>query len=167
MSRNRKASQAGLDKIRKELSDLSEARAHAESAPLTLAEVEPRVREQIERRLAHATRNLEAQIVRPTRDFAPPALEIDAELVVAVAIGAETLFQQCMAHLERTADGGLSSEQRAQRLAEIDARREELELLEEIEILGLEAAGAPVLRRPDLNADLVLNVWSEHGKGDG
>src|SRR5690606_21457224 len=138
---------------------LDAERAELERAPLSLAEVEQRIRQEVARIGEYALGNLRDQAIRPSRDLQTPRLDVTAEMLVA--LDPEGFVEKAMAYLRSRTPKNIDPAKREKRLAENTKQRAELEEAEEREVLALEAEGYYVVRRADVDPRLVERIWTE------
>lgn len=162
-----KQMRAGLDRAQADLDELRDgiARAKVErddtlNAPPPRAEIEQRIRAQVD-----AAGAMFAEGVRGTS--VPDLAVLGLTLVDTLKrnpggflawVAGDRLAEQLIANHD-AAHGdqpGLSRDERAARLAEIDERLASLEAAEECVVRALERAGVDVLRRGDANPSVVL-----------
>lgn len=86
-----------------------------------------------------------------------PGGVIDLAPVLASLMGADAMAAALQRHVRLMADGPNAAD-RAARLAEISAELDRLERDEETQIEASEATGAPIARRADARAEIVLGV---------
>lgn len=82
----------------------------------------------------------------------------DAAMPLVATLGAATVADAMLRHLESAVPAGLDAEARAARLSDIATELDALEIEEEALIEASEATAAPILRRPDCRPEIVLGM---------
>lgn len=167
-----------LASLRHQIEVLREQRARVETAPLSASETRQRIhklldaeRQDFERRLAYglsaaarpgariADVDLLTLTCRSERDPDAGVTKQRADLagLITFLMGDE-LRSRLDPVIDALADGGISSSERSERIAEIDAKIHAAETREEELIDEAERAGMQIARRADADPAVVLEV---------
>lgn len=158
-----------LQQLQTKITDALTRRDTIEGAALTADEAKAQINDWIERQrheFDSSAATLVAQAMSPDRkiDFSPfsfihtPGMERDLTPMFAGLFGEqmrEAMFERID---QRAPENALSAEDRAVKLAEVDAELDKLGRDEEAAIAGLEAAGETIHRRPDADPALILDT---------
>jgi hypothetical protein len=161
--------QAGktLRNLRAEIVAIDTRLSEIDDAELPLAEAEERLHAVFEATLkSYDGRRQLMQILVPpgtnSEGRSPYAFPLSLDPQLFLSLLRPELEQRALDYLrEMHSDGALSTEERAAEREKLRARRAELEQDEEREILRLEDLGFYVIRRRDIDAQLVRRVWTE------
>lgn len=150
---------ARLRQIRSELAELQAEHEALADAPLSVEEIEQRLRSEVERISHYASAPLRDLEIRGN-GMAPP-FTVSAELMIS--LDPEGFIKRAMTYVRARAKelDRPSAEERSQRMADLVQRIVQLEVEEETEILRLEDQGHLVARRPDVNPRLIEKVWGQ------
>jgi hypothetical protein len=151
-----------LDGIRAKIAETRKAIEADEKLPLPDSEARLNVRAAIVREQAKVGPKATAfgRFSYPRSGYVHHQLpELDWHMLIAL-LGAQDIEDRIMASIAaRPGERALPADKRAAKVAELQAEVESLERAEEQEVLTLEAKGFAVLRRADVDARLVLEVW--------
>lgn len=157
-----------LDELQKKIGEIDTEIASIENAPLTADDIRARVAAAVDRELeTHPHAGLRA-FALPGHEaglFTPPAAYSPLVNLATLAIvcGRDSLVDNIVRHATAApyAPAGLPLAERAPRIEALKAKRRALERAEETEALRLEAQGAVVVRREDVDVELLLQLWAE------
>lgn len=149
-----------VDALRAEIADLKTQRRATETAPRSAAEAERCLAALINQGARrYADRQAYMVCASPTGQLAPsdliPGTPEGLFDFLCATLG-DRIIEQLATLLGEQCRAGLSSAERAQRLAELDAALGKLERAEEKLISEAEAAGLTLLRRADADPAVIL-----------
>ena len=153
---------AALDELQAAIGALREQMRTIERAPYAQEDVRADIRKALERaqKTGYARRAL-SSFGRFRVGGSADLPDLTWEGVILL-LGVEEVEKRLLKlNMAEPGERGLPLAQREKRLAELQAKLEQLEIDEEREVLRLKAEGHRVPRRADVRADLLLGLWQQ------
>jgi hypothetical protein len=151
-----------LDACQAQIVTLSGEISAVERAPLAYEDVKLKLVGLIEGEHNPGGVRLENQLIANPQ-YHSPLPPVSWRVLAVLLGGAERVVEQIMQTtiIPHCKEPGLPRAKRMEKLDELRAKLRRLEISEETETLRLESAGYVILRRPDVNLEVLLELWGE------